>query len=81
MFCATSNALRRSLGHVKTTKKPSENDAGRRAYSVEEAAVDLGIGRSLMYDLVKRGEVRTVKLGRRRVVPAVELDRLMSEAQ
>jgi excisionase family DNA binding protein len=38
-------------------------------YSVEEAATALGIGRSLAFDLVRRGELPTVRLGRRRVIP------------
>ena len=38
-------------------------------YSVEEAAAALGIGRSLAFELVRRGELPTVRLGRRRVIP------------
>jgi excisionase family DNA binding protein len=38
-------------------------------YSVEQAASALGIGRSLAFELVSRGELPTVRLGRRRVIP------------
>ena len=38
-------------------------------YSVEEAATALGIDRSLAFDLVRRGELPTLRLGRRRVIP------------
>lgn len=38
-------------------------------YSVAEAAAALGIGRSLAFELVRRGELPTVRLGRRRVIP------------
>lgn len=38
-------------------------------YSVTEAASALGIGRSLAFELVRRGELPTVRLGRRRVIP------------
>ncbi len=38
-------------------------------FSVEEAAAALGIGRSLAFELVRRGELPTVRLGRRRVIP------------
>ena len=52
----------------------------RLALSVEEAAALLGISRDLAYGLVTRGELPSVRLGRRLVVPrrALEdrLDRL-----
>jgi len=52
----------------------------RLALSVEEAGALLGISRDLAYDLVTRGELPSVRLGRRLVVPrrALEdrLDRL-----
>ena len=52
----------------------------RLALSVEEAAALLGISRDLAYDLVTRGDLPSVRLGRRLVVPrrALEdrLDRL-----
>jgi len=35
---------------------------------VEEAAVLLGIGRTQTYELVMRGQIRSVKIGRRRLV-------------
>jgi excisionase family DNA binding protein len=54
----------------------TEHDA--RGYRIEAAAERLGIGRSLMFDLVRRGEVRTVRFGRRRVVPSDEISRLLS---
>ena len=40
----------------------------REAYSVHEAAEVLGIGRTLAYDLIRRGQLRSVKIGARRVV-------------
>lgn len=43
---------------------------------VSEAARRAGIGRSLMYGLIGRGTVRSVKLGRRRLIPADALDAL-----
>lgn len=52
-----------------------------RAYSIEDAARQVGVGRTLMFDLVRRGQVRSVQLGRRRVIPASELDRLLGEVE
>ena len=37
--------------------------------SVEEAAAQLSIGRSRMFDLIRRGEVLSVKVGGSRRIP------------
>jgi len=47
------------------------------AVSVDEVARRLGIGRTLLYDLVKQGKIRVVKLGNRTIVPVSEIDRLL----
>ena len=44
--------------------------------SIGDAAQALGIGRSTLYEAIARGEVRTVTIGRRRLVARSELDRL-----
>jgi excisionase family DNA binding protein len=52
----------------------------RATYTVEEAATLLGIGRTLAYDLIRRGEfpVPVIRLGARRiVVPRVPLDEML----
>ncbi|MDP8905439.1 MAG: helix-turn-helix domain-containing protein [Chloroflexota bacterium] len=41
-----------------------------RLLSVDEAAAAAGVGRSLLYDLIARGRLRSVKAGRRRLVPS-----------
>jgi excisionase family DNA binding protein len=41
----------------------------RVALTVEEAAERLGIGRTLMYQLLASGEVRSLRVGRLRRVP------------
>lgn len=46
----------------------------RLALSVEEAGALLGISRDLAYDLVARGELPSVRLGRRLVVPRRTLE-------
>ncbi len=48
--------------------------------SVEEACLRLSISKSFFYLLVKRNQLRVIKLGRRTLVPIDELERL-SEAQ
>ena len=46
-------------------------------YSVETAAAMLGISRALAYQLVRGGELPSIKLGRRVVVPRAALLRLV----
>ena len=47
--------------------------------SVREAARRLGIGKSLAYDSVKRGEIPAIRMGSRYRVPVRALERLMEE--
>lgn len=43
-------------------------------YGMEESAEMLGVKRTTMYDLAARGEVKTVSIGRRRLVTADSLE-------
>ena len=49
----------------------------RLTVTVEEAAVVLGISRTLAYESVRRGELPVIRIGRRILVPAVALDELL----
>lgn len=42
---------------------------------VETAAVLLGIGRTKMYGLIKRGRIPTVRIGRRTLIHRADLER------
>lgn len=42
-------------------------------YSVDEAASALRLSKSLLYELIRSGRLRTVKAGRRRLVPVAAL--------
>lgn len=53
------------------------NPLPRVAYSLDEVAHSLGLSRRTMYELMDTGRLSTVKLGRRRLVPAQELERLL----
>jgi excisionase family DNA binding protein len=50
------------------------------ALSVEEAARLLGVSRTLAYESVARGELPSVRLGKRIVVPRRALDELLEIA-
>jgi excisionase family DNA binding protein len=49
-------------------------------YTVEEAGELLDLGRSGAYEAARRGDIPTIRIGRRLLVPKVALDRLMAEA-
>jgi excisionase family DNA binding protein len=51
----------------------------RMTLTVEETAEVLGIGRTLAYDAVRRGEIPTVRIGRRLLVPRVAIAHLLSD--
>jgi excisionase family DNA binding protein len=83
-----SSASATGSDNVFPSRAPRRADvrlAERVALSVEEAGALLGISRDLAYDLVGRGQLPSVRLGRRLVVPrrALEgaLDRLSEPGQ
>jgi excisionase family DNA binding protein len=47
--------------------------------TVEQAAKLLGVGRGTAYEAARRGELPTVKLGRRLLVPRAALMRMLGE--
>ena len=76
------------LGDVAATRHPGPLDRGwcglttenheRNAvppvlYRVDEAAEALRLSRSVVYELIRSGQLRTVKVGRRRLVPVAAL--------
>lgn len=61
----------------------TEAEAGPRApdrlLSVDEAASALGLGRSLTYGELQAGRLRSVKVGRRRLIPADAVSQFIEE--
>lgn len=49
----------------------------RGCLGVEDAARILKVGRSTVYDLIRSGRLRSIKIGRRRLVPRSALDALI----
>lgn len=49
------------------------------AYSVNEATQALPVSRSTLFAMIAAGKIRTVTIGRRRLIPASELARLADE--
>ncbi|MGH3976896.1 MAG: helix-turn-helix domain-containing protein, partial [Pseudonocardiaceae bacterium] len=53
---------------------PDTTVGAKLAYSTEEACSTLSIGRTALFDLMRRNEITSVKIGRRRVIPAASLE-------
>ena len=63
-----------SSNHDQSDPKPP-----RLLITVEEAADQLGVGRSTMYGLIRDGEVESVQIGRLRRVPADALPAFLAQ--
>lgn len=48
------------------------------ANKIPDACRRLGIGRTVLYELIKSGEVRTIKIGTRTLIPEAELQKVIS---
>ena len=66
---------------MTTTSKTHSSTEERLVYTVAEAGELLGISRAFAYELVARGELPVICLGRRRLVPKVALLALVGRGQ
>lgn len=57
-----------------------ERPVQRLTMTVEEAAQALGLSRSFAYEAVNNGEIPSIRIGRRVLIPKVALDRLLEAA-
>ncbi|HXG66629.1 MAG TPA: helix-turn-helix domain-containing protein [Blastocatellia bacterium] len=64
---------------VMTVTKIEQASDAERAYGVESAAALLDISAWTIRKWVSEGRIRSVKLGTRRVIPATEIRRLVTE--
>jgi excisionase family DNA binding protein len=49
------------------------------AVGIPEASTFSGLGRTFLYSLMERGQLRYVKAGKRRLIPRIELTRMLAE--
>ena len=52
-------------------------DTDRRVYTIPEAGQLLGLSRSSAYDAARRGDIPTLRIGRRVLVPRERLEQLL----
>ena len=67
-------------GQVPSIENNGDLPRDRLTLSVPEVAVRLGISRGLAYELVARGELPSLRLGNRIVIPVVALEDFVSAA-
>ncbi len=60
---------------------PLARDSSRVTLTVEEAAALLGISRTLAYELIARGDVPCLRLGRRIVISRRVLERMVDGSE
>jgi len=83
---ALCDALVVAVGETRGAATQSRTAAGamapvenRLVFTVEEAAQLLGISRSFAYEAVQRGDIPSMRIGRRILVPKVALQRLLEQ--
>ena len=49
----------------------------KKAYSAAEAAEELGVSQWLVREAIRRGEIRSIRIGKRIIIPAAAIDRFL----
>ena len=57
-----------------------KEDTVRLVLSVKEARGQLGLSRGLMYEALRTGQIPSIRIGRRILIPRAALERLLDEA-
>jgi excisionase family DNA binding protein len=61
-------------------RKPSRLGDGKLCYTVPEAAALIGVSRNNGYELARRGEIPTIRFGKRIMVPKAKFNRMFGES-
>jgi excisionase family DNA binding protein len=57
-----------------------ESRMERKTLTITEASEALGVSRNKAYEAARRGEIPTIKIGKRILVPAAALERMLQGA-
>ena len=58
-----------------------ETEPGKLAYTVSEAAEAIGLSKSTVFEMLKDGRLRGLKLGHRRLIRRSELEAVLDAAE
>lgn len=53
----------------------------RTTLTIPEAATTLGLSRASAYEAARRGEIPTIRIGKRILVPVVALEKMLADAR
>lgn len=67
-----AQAVAEKLGYSKPSKLPS-------LVSIREASERLGIGRTTIYRLISMGDLQPTRIGRRTLIPVVQIERVLAD--
>ncbi len=56
-----------------------KEDTSRLVFSVEEARKQLGLSKGLMYEAIRTGQVPSVRIGRRILIPRRALEQMLDK--
>ena len=76
----TSFAARHRLPNGSHETTYNRSDGHRLTVSIVEATHLLAIGRTLAYEAARRGDLRTIRVGRRVLVPVLAIEELRAQA-
>jgi len=62
------------------SEQPAEPAVTPSLLSIDQAATALGVGRRRIYQLIEAGDLRSVHLGTRHLIPAAEIERATAPA-
>ena len=52
-----------------------------KLHSIQAASTRLSLGRSTVYNLINKGELKTVNIGTRRLIKSMEIDRYIQDLE
>jgi excisionase family DNA binding protein len=74
-----ANSMSRAENEIAATQVLERDWRDRPTVTVEESGEILGIGRNSAYEGVNSGQIPSIRVGRRIVVPTAQLRRLLGE--
>jgi excisionase family DNA binding protein len=69
------------IARRRAVEEGDQPPARRLTLTVEEAAATLGISRASAYEAARRGDIPSIRIGKRILVPRSQLDRLLNPEQ
>ena len=61
--------------------KDQENMTESKLLDIQAASTRLSLGRSTVYNLIKKGELKTINIGTRRLIKSTEIDRFIQNLE